>query len=62
MREGAFWNQVIRGKCGEEQGGWCSKELRDGYGVGQWKATRREWHVVSSKLSFVVSNGQRVKF
>ncbi|RVW37600.1 hypothetical protein CK203_073990 [Vitis vinifera] len=62
MREGDFWNQVIRGKCGEEQGGWCSKELRDGYGVGLWKATRREWHVVSSKLSFVVSNGQRVKF
>ena len=24
----AFWNQVIRGKYEEEQGGWCSKEAR----------------------------------
>ena len=59
---GDFWNQVIRGKFGEEQGGWCSKEVRSGYGVGLWKAIRREWHVVSSRLSFVVGNGQRLKF
>ena len=30
--------------------------------MGLWKAIRREWHVVSSGLSFVVSNGHRVKF
>ena len=59
---GAFWNQVIRGKFGEEQGGWCSKEVRGGYGVGLWKTIRREWIVVSSRLSFLVGNGQRVKF
>ena len=40
----------------------CSKEVRGGYGVRLWKEIRREWHVVSSRLSFVVGNGQRVKF
>ena len=54
---GALWNQVIRGKYGEEQGGWCSKEVKGGYGVGLWKAIRREWHIVSNRLSFVVGNG-----
>ncbi|CBI31907.3 unnamed protein product, partial [Vitis vinifera] len=29
----AFWNQVIRGKYGEEQGGWSSKEAKGGGGV-----------------------------
>ena len=45
---------MIRGQYGEEQRGWCSKEVRDGYGVGLWKVIRREWYVVSSRLSFVV--------
>ena len=54
----AFWNQVIRGKYGEEQGRWCSKEAR---GV-LWKSLRKDWDVVRSRLFFVVENGQRVKF
>ena len=53
---------MIRGKYGEEQEGWCSKEVRDGYGVGLWEAIRKEWHVVNSKLSSMVGNGQSVKF
>ena len=58
-----FWNQVIRGKYGEEQGGWSSKEARKGgYGVGLWKTLRKEWEVVRSRLFFVVGNGQKVKF
>ena len=36
--------------------------MRDGYGMELWKAVRREWHVVSSRRSFVVGNGQTVKF
>ena len=33
----AFWNQVIRRKYGEEQGGWCSKEAKGGmvWGCGK---------------------------
>ncbi|RVX19594.1 hypothetical protein CK203_005130 [Vitis vinifera] len=38
------------GKFGEEQGGWCSKEVRGGYGVGLWKTIRREWIVLSSRM------------
>ena len=53
---------MIRGKYGEEQGGWCSKEMSGGYDVGLWKAITREWHVVSSRLSFMVGNGQGVRF
>ena len=53
---------MIRGKFGEEQEGWCSKEVRGGYGVGLWKAIRREWHVVNSRHYFVVGKERRVEF
>ncbi|RVX07796.1 putative ribonuclease H protein [Vitis vinifera] len=37
MEREAFWNQVIRGKYGEEQGGWSSKEARgETHGVDIW--------------------------
>ena len=51
MEGGALWNEVIRGKYGEQE---------DGLGV--WKAIRRWSPLVSSRLSFVVGNGMRVKF
>ena len=53
---------MIRGKNGEEQGGWCSQEVREWYGVGLWKEIRKDWHLISSRLSFVVGNERRVKF
>lgn len=31
---GTFWNQVIRGKYGEDRGGWLTREAREGHGVG----------------------------
>ncbi|RVW35196.1 hypothetical protein CK203_099986 [Vitis vinifera] len=37
---------------GEEERGWCSREVREGFGVGVWKATRKEWGFVSSRISF----------
>ena len=39
---GVFLESSDHGKFGEEQGGWCSKEVRGGYGVELWKAIRRE--------------------
>ena len=33
----AFWRHIISGKYGDLEGGWCSKEMRGGYGVGLWK-------------------------
>ena len=29
-----LWKRVIVGKYGQQEGGWCSKEAREGYGVG----------------------------
>ena len=47
---------MIRGKLWEEVRGLVSKEVRDGYDMGLWKVLRRKWHVISSRLSFVVGN------
>ena len=44
----AFWNQVIQGKYERDRGGWCSQEVREGYGVGLWKAIGKFRHLVSS--------------
>ena len=58
----ALWNQVIRGKYGEERGGWCSREVREAHGVGLWKGLRMEWDFVGSRISFPIGNGRRVRF
>ena len=34
--------------------------VKVGYWVEVWKVIRKDWHVVASKLSFVVGNGRRV--
>ncbi|RVX21483.1 hypothetical protein CK203_002060 [Vitis vinifera] len=36
-----LWKQVIIDKFGVEEGGWCLREVRGGYGVGVWKAIRK---------------------
>ena len=38
----ALWNQMIRGKYGEGRGGWCSREVREAYGVGLWKGIKMD--------------------
>ena len=58
----AFWRQIISGKYGDLEEGWCFKEARGGYGVGLWKTIRKLWDLVSCKLSFSVGNGKRIKF
>ena len=35
-----LWKRIISGKYGEKEGGWCSKEVREGFRVGVWKAKR----------------------
>ena len=39
---GTLWNQVISRKYGAEEGEWCTREVREGYGVGLWKEIRKE--------------------
>ncbi|RVW71749.1 hypothetical protein CK203_057085 [Vitis vinifera] len=59
LKGGPFWKQVISGKYGDEEGGWCSHEVRDGYGVGLWKAIRKDWDLLISMVSFLVGNVRR---
>ena len=58
MRE-ALWNQVIRGKYGEERGGWCYRVVREVHGVGLWKGIRMDYDFVGSRILFLIGNGRR---
>ena len=44
------------------EGGWCSLEAREGYGIGLWKAIRRGWDAFKSKISYDLGHGRRVRF
>ena len=57
-----IWNQLLRAKYGEDKGGWRTKVERAGYGVGVWKAIRKEWDLIIGKVAFAVGNGSRVNF
>lgn len=35
-----LWKWVNVGKYRLKEGGWCTKEVRQGYGVGVWKVIR----------------------
>ena len=43
----------------KKDGGWCSRVVRERYGVGVWKAIRCGWEAFNSRIK---GNGQRVKF
>ena len=53
---------MIRGKYGEDKGGWCSREVREAHGVGLWKGIRMDWELVGTRILFIVGNGRRVRF
>ncbi|RVX11584.1 LINE-1 retrotransposable element ORF2 protein [Vitis vinifera] len=57
-----LWRRVISRKFREEEGGWYSKEVREGFGVGFWKDIRKEGVLLQNKVGFSVGNGRRVKF
>ena len=38
----SLWGDVISRKFGLDLGGWCTREVRGGYGVGFWKEIRKE--------------------
>ena len=67
IERGSLWNEVIRGKWGEREEGWCTLDTRGGFGLGWvrlgfWKAILTCWSFVSSNLFFEVGNGQIIKF
>ena len=53
---------MIRGKYGEKRDGWSSREAKEGYGVGLWKAIRKLGHLVNPRLDFVVGDRKNVSF
>ena len=57
-----FWKQVIINKFWLKEGGWCLRVARGGYGVGVWKAIRKEWEGICCRSRFIVGNGRKVKF
>ena len=60
---GTLWKQVISRKYGVEEGGWCTREVREeGYDVGFWKEIRKEWPLIKSNLVFSMGDGRRVRF
>ncbi|RVW99857.1 hypothetical protein CK203_029191 [Vitis vinifera] len=61
-KEGRLPSTYLSGKYKEEEGGWWSCEVRDGYGVELWKSIRKERNTFLGHLSFMVGNGRRVKF
>ena len=61
MKE-ALWKQVINQMYGEDDGEWRSHEVSERYGMGLWKAIRKEWNYLNGKLAYQVGNGQRVGF
>ncbi|RVW84490.1 hypothetical protein CK203_041231 [Vitis vinifera] len=49
-------------KYGEEEVGWCSREVRERYGVGVWKAIKGGREVLKGRTNFKVAFRSRVKF
>lgn len=56
-----FWEQVIVGKYGQEEGSWCSKEVREGYEEGG--VEDQGWlEAFKGRTSFKVSFKNRLEF
>ncbi|RVX07383.1 putative ribonuclease H protein [Vitis vinifera] len=57
-----LWKQIILSKYDLQEGGWCSKDARNRYGVGVWKAIRKGWENFRSHSRFIIGDGTKVKF
>ncbi|RVW47728.1 Transposon TX1 uncharacterized 149 kDa protein [Vitis vinifera] len=57
-----LWKHIILSKYDLQEGGWCSKDGRNRYGVGFWKAIRKGWENFRSHSRFIIGDGTRVKF
>ncbi|RVW44482.1 Serine/threonine-protein kinase ATG1c [Vitis vinifera] len=44
------------------KGTFYGEEVREGYGVGLWKAIRKGWDAFKSKISYDLGNGRRIRF
>ena len=62
FRNGEFFEEVIVGKFGEEEGGWTTREVRESYGMGLWKDIRKGWEEVFPRTCIRIGNGRRTRF
>lgn len=53
---------MITRKYGYEEGGRCSKEVRERYALGVSKATTNERKIFNSRTGFRIGNGRKMKF
>ncbi|RVW40104.1 hypothetical protein CK203_081942 [Vitis vinifera] len=49
-------------KFGEEEGGWYTRKVREGFGVGFLKEIRKEGSLLQNKVVFSMGDGRKVKF
>lgn len=49
---GTLWKQIISGKYGVKEGGWNTRAVKEGYGVGLWKAIRKEGNFLINRIVF----------
>lgn len=55
----ALRNDIFKYKYCEQEGGWCSNKVKEGYNIGVWKAIQRWQPLVKATSSFVVGIGER---
>ena len=48
---GTLWKHNMSRKFGVEGGRWCTREVREGYGVGLWKEIRKEEYCLKKLFS-----------
>ena len=58
----SYWKLIISTKFGVERGGWSTRGVREGYGVGLWKEISKEGLLLLNNVSFSVGDGKRVRF
>ena len=57
-----MWRRVISKKLGEEIRGWCTCDLRGGFGTWLQKEIRKEWETPSPLTMYSIENSIRVSF
>ncbi|RVW22717.1 hypothetical protein CK203_103828 [Vitis vinifera] len=56
-----LWKQIILSKYDLQEGGWCSKDARNQYGVGVGRPSEKVGEF-SFSFRFIIGDGTRVKF
>ncbi|RVW54429.1 hypothetical protein CK203_068460 [Vitis vinifera] len=55
----SYWKLIISTKFGIKRGGWSTRGVREGYGVGLWKEISKEGLLLLNNVSFSVGDGKR---